>query len=154
MPLILAIEPDRRQAARLTALARNPLNAEIVVTDSAERAVAAISQRVPDLILTPKLLSSKDEAILDFSMRRARQAGWLHAERLAVLDADAQRAELERIDLKACDLARKVLTPGVKLTLALLLVRAQERGDVASIIDRLAAAPEVNAYLAALRSGA
>ena len=42
--------------------------------------------------------------------------------------------------------------PGLKLTLALLLVRAQERGDVASIIDRLEAAPEVNAYLGQLRA--
>lgn len=69
MPLILAIEPDRRQASRITALARNPLNVELIVTDSAERAVAAIAQRVPDLILTPKLLSSKDESILDARLR-------------------------------------------------------------------------------------
>jgi len=70
MALILAIEPDRRQAARITALARNPLNVELVVTDSAERAVASIAERVPDLILTPKLLSSKDESILDARLRQ------------------------------------------------------------------------------------
>jgi hypothetical protein len=75
MPLILAIEPDRRQAARISALGRHPLNAEIVITETAEGAVAAIAQRVPDLILTPRLLSSRDEAILDGRLRELDAAG-------------------------------------------------------------------------------
>jgi hypothetical protein len=75
MSFILAIEPDRRQAARISALARNPLNAEIVITDTAEGAVAAIAQRVPDLILTPRLLSPRDEAILDGRLRELDAAG-------------------------------------------------------------------------------
>jgi hypothetical protein len=75
MPLILAIEPDRRQAARLNALARNPLNVEMVITESAERALAAISTRVPDLILTSRLLSPKDELLLDERLRELDAAG-------------------------------------------------------------------------------
>jgi hypothetical protein len=75
MPLILAIEPDRRQAARINALARNPLNVEMVITESAERALAAISTRVPDLILTSRLLSPKDELLLDERLRELDAAG-------------------------------------------------------------------------------
>jgi hypothetical protein len=75
MPLILAIEPDRRQAARINALARNPLNVEMVITESAERALAAISTRVPDLILTSRLLSPKDELLLDERLRELDGAG-------------------------------------------------------------------------------
>jgi hypothetical protein len=75
MPLILAIEPDRRQAARISALGRHPLNAEIVISETAEGAVAAIAQRVPDLILTPRLLSPRDEAILDGRLRELDAAG-------------------------------------------------------------------------------
>jgi hypothetical protein len=75
MSLILAIEPDRRQAARINALARNPLNVEMVITESAERALAAISTRVPDLILTSRLLSPKDELLLDERLRELDAAG-------------------------------------------------------------------------------
>lgn len=44
-------------------------------------------------------------------------------------------------------LARKIQTPSVKLSPALLLVRAQEPRNVSSIIDQLEAAPEVREYL-------
>jgi hypothetical protein len=62
MALILAIEPDRRQAARISALGRGTLDAEVLVADSTERGVAALHGRHPDLILTSLLLSPKDEA--------------------------------------------------------------------------------------------
>ena len=75
MPLILAIEPDRRQAARISTLARERLHVELVVVDSAERALKALSERVPDLILTSLLLSGKDEAALDERLRQLDAAG-------------------------------------------------------------------------------
>src|SRR5262245_4192840 len=69
MPLILAIEPDRRQASQLTALVRR-LHAELVLGDSADRALAALGDRVPDLVLTAALLSPKDEAALGQRLRQ------------------------------------------------------------------------------------
>jgi hypothetical protein len=69
MPLILAIEPDRRQASQLTALVRGRLHAELVLGDSADRALAALGERVPDLVLTAALLSPKDEAALGHRLR-------------------------------------------------------------------------------------
>ena len=62
MPLILAIEPDRKQAGRLTLLTRGLPGAELVLADSTEQALAALNGRVPNLILTSLLLSPKDEA--------------------------------------------------------------------------------------------
>jgi hypothetical protein len=64
MPLILAIEPDRRQAHELTAMVRGHLRAKLVLADTAEKALAALGARVPDLILTSALLSTKDETML------------------------------------------------------------------------------------------
>src|SRR5919206_2027959 len=69
MPLILAIEPDRRQASQLTALVRGRLKADLVIGDSADRALAALGERVPDLVLTAALLSPKDEAALGQRLR-------------------------------------------------------------------------------------
>ena len=69
MPLILAIEPDRRQASQLTALVRGRLKADLVLGESADRALAALGERVPDLVLTAALLSPKDEAALGQRLR-------------------------------------------------------------------------------------
>jgi hypothetical protein len=69
MPLILAIESDRRQASQLTAMVRNRLHAELVLADSADRALDALGDRVPDLVLTSALLSPKDESMLSDRLR-------------------------------------------------------------------------------------
>src|SRR5581483_5293289 len=69
MALILAIEPDRRQASQLTAMVRGRLHAELVLADSAERALSALGDRVPDLVLTSALLSPKDETALGERLR-------------------------------------------------------------------------------------
>ncbi len=61
MALILAIEPDRKQAGRITLLTRGLPGAELVLADSTEQALAALHGRVPNLILTSLLLSPKDE---------------------------------------------------------------------------------------------
>jgi hypothetical protein len=70
MPLILAIEPDKRQAAHITTMARHRLHAELVLADSAERGLVALGGRVPDLILTPALLPPQDETALADGLRR------------------------------------------------------------------------------------
>jgi hypothetical protein len=69
MALILAIEPDRRQASQLTAMVRGRLHAELVLAESADRALAALGDRVPDLVLTSALLSPKDESALADRLR-------------------------------------------------------------------------------------
>src|SRR5438552_3325336 len=74
MPLILAVEPDRKQAEAVAALARGVLRSEVIVTDSADAALAVLARRVPDLLLTSLLLPPKDEAKI--------------ADRLRALDAN------------------------------------------------------------------
>jgi hypothetical protein len=74
-PLILAIEPDRRQASKIAAVARNFLEAELLVTESTEEALGALASRIPDLILTPLFLSPKDESALDDRLRQLDTAG-------------------------------------------------------------------------------
>jgi hypothetical protein len=64
MALILAIEPDKRQAANLAASVRGHLDAELVLGASADEALPHLAGRVPDLVLTTALLSPKDDAAL------------------------------------------------------------------------------------------
>ena len=52
MPIILAIEPDRRQAAHVSAVVRQRVGAELILAETTEGALDAIGSRVPDLVLT------------------------------------------------------------------------------------------------------
>jgi hypothetical protein len=87
MHLILAIEPDRRQAAQIAAIAKTPLHAELVIAETAEQALRALGSRVPDLILTAAFLSPKDETVL--------------AERLRELEAAAAHVQVLTIPVLA-----------------------------------------------------
>src|SRR3970040_3076979 len=69
MPIILAIEPDRRQAAHLTALVHRRVKAELILVPTTEGALDAIGNRVPDLVLVPALLSPQDDAALAAALR-------------------------------------------------------------------------------------
>ena len=61
MPLVLALEPDLRQAEALRPILER-VGADLVLARSREDAVRALALRVPDLILVSALLSPRDEA--------------------------------------------------------------------------------------------
>jgi hypothetical protein len=81
--LIIAVQPDGEQASRLVAMAKRHLRADFVVESTAAAAVTALGQRVPDLILTPVLLSSRDETLLIEHLRRLGPAG-AHVQTLGI----------------------------------------------------------------------
>src|ERR1700674_3906822 len=81
MSLILAIEPDRRQAAQLTNVICH-VGAELVLSDTTERALMAIGTRVPDLVLVPALLSPQDDAALAAALRVIASAA--HVQMLTI----------------------------------------------------------------------
>jgi len=51
MNLVLALEPDASQAAPLTTLVRRQLGANLVIVPTAQAAIIAMNQRVPDVLL-------------------------------------------------------------------------------------------------------
>ena len=83
MSLILAIEPNKNQAHQLAALVRAHLKAELVTAPTAAAALAALGDRIPDVVLTPALFGLKDEAALT---ERLRQLGndASHVQTLAI----------------------------------------------------------------------
>jgi len=64
MSIIVAIEPDRRRATQLTAMARAHLRAELLVAPTAAQAVESLNGRIPDVLLTAPLLPSQEEAAM------------------------------------------------------------------------------------------
>jgi CheY-like chemotaxis protein len=64
MTLILAVEPDPRQASRLSSVLRGRRHTDVVVAKSANTAIEMMKGRVPNVLLTSQLLSPQDEARL------------------------------------------------------------------------------------------
>lgn len=87
MPLILAIEPDRRQAAQLSVMVRKRVHAELILVDTTERALDAIGNRMPDLVLVPALLSPQDDAALAAALRVIAAAARVQMLTIPVLGA-------------------------------------------------------------------
>jgi hypothetical protein len=88
MPLILAIDSDRRQSEQLAALMRSRLKVELVQATSAGEGLHALHDRVPDLILTSPLLSPFDDGVLDEYLRElGTQAAHVQTVRIPVLSA-------------------------------------------------------------------
>jgi hypothetical protein len=85
MPIVLAIEPDRRQAAHLTAIVCHQVGAELLLADTTEGALDAIGDRVPDLVLVPALLSPQDDAALAAALRVIAAAAHVRTLTIPVL---------------------------------------------------------------------
>jgi hypothetical protein len=86
MPLILAIDSDRRQSEQLAALMRKSLKVELVQATSAGEGLHALHDRIPDLILTSPLLSPFDDGVLDEYLRElGTQAAHVQTVRIPVL---------------------------------------------------------------------
>jgi hypothetical protein len=59
--LVLAIEPDHRQATILKRIVKEKVHADAVIVESPDAALAAINAQVPDVLLLSALLSPRDE---------------------------------------------------------------------------------------------
>jgi CheY-like chemotaxis protein len=68
--LVLAIEPDHRQATILKRVVREKVRADVVVVDTPDAALSAIRAHVPDVLLLSALLSPRDEDELFSHLRQ------------------------------------------------------------------------------------
>jgi CheY-like chemotaxis protein len=81
-PQILAIEPDRWRASQLKTIARQ-IGAELRLADSMDGALTALNEQTPDLILTPALLSARDDQALTDRLRSLGEAA-AHIQTLTI----------------------------------------------------------------------
>jgi len=92
LSLVLAIEPDLRQAAIVKRIVKERVLAEVVVVDSRDAAIAAIRTAIPDVILVSALLSPRDEADLIGHLRTLEGAAHLQTHTIpqlaSTLDGD------------------------------------------------------------------
>ena len=85
MALVLAIEPDHRQATTLKRVVRELVQANLVLVDSRDGAITAIDQQIPDVILVTALLSPRDEEELVTHLRTLEGAEHLQTHTIPQL---------------------------------------------------------------------
>lgn len=95
MALVLAIEPDLRQAAIVKRIVREKALAEVAVVDSRDAALEAIRLAMPDVLLISALLSPRDEDELIAHLRTLDNADHLQTHTIPQL-ASALRPGEER----------------------------------------------------------
>ena len=92
-PLVLAIEPDLRQAAIVKRIVRDRALAEIAVVDSRDAAIAAMRTTMPDVLLLSALLSPRDEDELIAHLKTLENAGHLQTHTIPQLASALDPAE-------------------------------------------------------------
>ena len=80
MSLVLAIQPDADQAARLAAICRR-IGTDLVLASTAHQALASLGNRVPDVVLCPPLLPAHEEEAVAGRLRELGPAA-LHVQSL------------------------------------------------------------------------
>ena len=108
------------------------------MVDPAQRAMSAAS---PWFGLVDKIGARSDEALINFSLRRARQQAWSLAERLVALPADQQAAEIDRVDRTVDGIAGRILRPGAALSTGMLVVRVREPWRATRALEVVTAGP-------------
>ena len=94
MALVLAVEPDHRQASILKRIIRDQVRADLVLVDSRDAAVAALTARIPDVILLTALLSPRDEEELVSYLRTL--AGAQHIQTHTIPQLASTAADMEQ----------------------------------------------------------
>ena len=84
-PLVLAIEPDLRQAAIVKRIVREKVLADVTVVDSRDAALEAMRTTVPDVLLLSALLSPRDEDELFAHLRTLEHAEHLQTHTIPQL---------------------------------------------------------------------
>ena len=132
----LAGGPDELLALRPDFDTVNDVLATMV--DPAQRALSAAS---PWFGLVDTFGARSDEALINFSLRRARQQAWALAQRLVALPADQQSAEIARVDRAVDGIARRILHPGPALSTGMLVVRLREPWRATKALEVVTSGP-------------
>lgn len=104
------------------------------LVDEVER---ELTQVWPVLGLLDRIAGKTDEAVINFSMTKARDHAWNVAEDLACLEELEQMPKIDELDREMAALGRKVRYPGLVIGTVTKTIRLGERGTIPQIIDIL-----------------
>jgi hypothetical protein len=93
--LIVAVEPDQKQAAELKSLLERQFGADLVLSATTSGALSKVGKRIPELVLTSALIPPKDEASLMQWLRTLGPAA-AHVQTVTIPVLAAQEPEAPR----------------------------------------------------------
>lgn len=118
-------------------IAINRVLAELV--DVVQDELAALS---PWMRWLDKLGGRMDEAIFNFSMRKARESAWTFARYLAALPEEEREKAIQKRDHEFARFARLIIYPGRMVDMGRFIIRLRENTDLPHCIDTLSYRPE------------
>ena len=108
-----------------------------ILADLVDDVQRQLEQIWPSLVWLGRIAGRTDEAIINFSMEKARRQAWAVAKRLAPLDEAARQSVIDQLDLKTALIGHAIRRPGPLARCVLAYIRLRERGTVREIIDIL-----------------
>lgn len=108
-----------------------------IIGDLSEQLQEALCRVWFPLRFINKLTRNREDAVINFSIKTARQAAWAHAVALANLASNARQNYIYAVDNGVVLIAKRVMKPGFYTSLLLKPVRLMEDKDVANIIRLL-----------------
>ena len=106
--------------------------------DAVENRVASVS---PWFRFIDKVGGKTDEALIKFSIEKARAFAWSFAQKYTVTAQAERPAEALRHDAIADIVARRVQNPGILISLGIKLIRLRESNNVGAVINAIAGQP-------------
>ena len=91
----------------------------------------------PMLKILDRIGGKTDEAVINFSIDKARDHAWRVAEDLAPLALDEQISRIDALDSETVVVGRLIRRPGLMLSTANKIIRCCERGSIPQIIAML-----------------
>jgi hypothetical protein len=122
---------------RLPPLQRDFNEINNILSDMLVGVQLKIGRLSPLIGLLDRVGGRRDEVVLNFSMKKARDAAWSAAVRLAPLKPDAQEVELAKLDKVIAAIARRIQHPGRYVSAACLAIRLFERTRVSKAVEAL-----------------
>ena len=89
------------------------------------------------LKLIAKISNKQQDAVINFSIKAARQTSWANAVSLATITGDANANYINIIDKTVVTIAARVANPGLVLNFILKSIRMMEPKSVSNLIDLL-----------------
>jgi hypothetical protein len=120
---------------QLPSLKRDFDQINVILGSLVAQVEAEVGEVSPWINLLDHIGGRTEQAIIEFSMQKARDAAWGLAQTLAALSPEQWQPELDRRDREMTRLGRLVLNPGWLLNLGLLVIRLRESNDIPKIIQ-------------------
>lgn len=102
------------------------------LVDGVERQLAQIW---PTLKLLDHISGRTDEAVINFSIEKARDHAWKVAQDLARLDPSDQMSRIDALDKDIVKLGRLIRNPGIVIGSVNRVIRLGEKGTIPQIIS-------------------